>query len=229
MRYLIFVGLFALFCACKTDDKKAKSLIHEVNEIKVPTRLDSLEKLVLVMEKKEPIKTIPFYTEISNIYAKNKNRPKQAYAHFSLANIYDKHISNFKKASHHGHMALGLWELEKDTLQMANLFNYCGYLSAKEGNVEFGKLQLNKAEQLFIGLNDSKGKANTYYRMAQVHFLDNDFKRSEKFYKLAKKYWTENYNNERLLELNVFGIELYTKMGKKAILKELAIENAKLK
>jgi len=216
-----------IFCSLSCKDGVDTSIHSGQKEslIQKPTRLDSLEKISVKMYERNPVRSIPFYDEMANIYATQNRSVERAQTHLKLSNIYTDHTNDIKKASHHAHMALGIYEQLRDTVQMANLFGYCGYMSAAEGNVEFGKLQLNKAEQLYIGLNDQDGKTTTYFNMAKVFYIAREYQQSEKFLKLAKNYWTQKGDFVNVFSANNFAIKLFKELENASAIKTVIEEN----
>ncbi|MDB4438886.1 hypothetical protein N9176_01420 [bacterium] len=225
MKYFPLFLLVFFSYACKDSSVQSDKIEKEAVVVNKPTRLDSLEKISFKMFQKNPVRSISFYNEMANIYSRQDKKDKAANTHFNISKIYTQYTTDVKRASHHGHMSLGLWEQLKDTMQMANLFNYCGYLSAMEGNVDFGMLQLNKAEQLFIGLESYEGKALTYYNMARVFLVEGENEKAEQFFKLSKKYWTENFNADRVFELNNFAVKIYKQLNSATEVQKVVNEN----
>lgn len=228
IKYIPFL-LLAIFCfACKNQDVEQKKIVKKEAVVEKSSRLDSLELISQKMYEKNPVRSIRFFDEMANIYGQQNQSLKRASTHLRLANIYSDYTNDIQKASHHAHMALGIYEQIKDTLQMAKLFSYCGYMSAQEGNVDFGKLQLNKAEQLFIGMNDQEGKVSTYFNMARVFYMEGNFEKSENFLKLARKYYDNSKDATSVFRLNNFAIELYRKIKNKSKVKSSIEENNRI-
>jgi hypothetical protein len=225
MKYIPLFLLVFFNYACKDSTVQPDNIEQEKVVVNKPTRLDSLEKISFKMFQKDPVRSISFYNEMANIYSQQNKKDKAANTHLNISKIYTQYTNDVNRASHHGHMSLGLWEQLKDTMQLASLFNYCGYLSAMEGNVDFGKLQLNKAEQLFIGLENPQGKALTYFNMARVFLIEGENEKAEQFFKLSKKYWTENFNADRLFELNNFAIKMYKQLNNATEVQKVVNEN----
>lgn len=218
--------ILLLIVSCRPQDEKpiVKEVVIDTHAAKT-IELEDMERRAYNIFLKSPRESLGMYFKISNEYAAIGNVAKQALIELNISNIYDEYTDDVKKASHHGHKSLALWESLKDTMQIANLFKYCGYLSAKEGAIDYGKMQLNKAEQLYFGLSYPQGTAITHFNMARVFKMEKNYEQAQRFLKLSKTFWTKENDLGRIFTLNNFGIELNKETHNDKEVKALISEN----
>lgn len=206
--------------SCKTEKPKVVE-----DKLEVTTDIANLEKEALAAYAINPLSALPLFDSLSTACEKANNLAKQAITELNMANIYDEHAQKFTRANYHAHKSLAIWETLNDTMQMANLLKYSGYINGELGNFEIGKRQIDKAIEFYNIKNFEEGKAVSYFNMARVIFLEGNYKSCEQFFRLSKSYWLKKNNVGRVIPINDFGIKLYSKLGDDKMIEKLKLEN----
>ena len=220
MKKVIFYTLIGILISCQ--NKKTDAPITDVEE---GIEIENLEKRAFEAYSKEPSSAIVIFDSLSHAYAEANNLAKQAITELNIANIYDEHEGKFVKANYHAHKSLALWETLRDTIQMANLLKYSGYINGVLGNFEIGKRQIDKAIEFYTLKRFEAGKAVSYLNMAKVIYYEGNYKSCEQFFRLAKSFWSKENDKGRVIGINNFGIDLYTKLNDEKMVSDLKSEN----
>ena len=199
MRIYLFVIVMSLIgCAGKSK--------HPV--VKIPMGMEELERLAFEYSTNKPDSSIQLYHRLIQIYQEEDLQPKIGIAYLNVANIYDEVLGNYSKAKINSDHSLQIWQKLNDSLQMANLYKYLGYLNGKLGDYEVGLQNIEQALSLYSELNYENGTAITYLNLAKLEADRGNYVEAEKHYHKSLNYWLKVNNQSRVNLTRKFGDRL---------------------
>jgi len=219
--FFLFLIILFYFFSCKNKTETKNTTTPKVN-------LEELEKQGFAAFQKNPKDAIPIFIEVANRAAVAKDVKKTGLTNLNIANIYDEYVDKKDSALWYANQSLKVWKQADDTLQQANLYKYIGLLQGKLGSIDKAKTNIETAISFYEKKNFMEGKAVAEFNLADVYLQAGDTKKSMNLFYKSTKYWKEKEKMDRVFSNNLFGIELFGKMGAKENIKMLIEENNKL-
>lgn len=153
---------------------------------------------------------------------------RAAMAMQNLAFTYDEKLSNINFSLNYTLAALELWKVKNDTLSIANLYKYAGYLMGKQTRFAEGKKYVDSAITYYTQKQFDKGIAVSLFDLAQIYKYEGRIDSS--IYQLlqAKTVWRKYEEFSRLFPINTELINLYILSKNDRKIGALVDENLKL-
>ncbi len=118
-----------------------------------PINVDSLQKEAIANYSESPEASVELFKQIAT-YTRSQKAYKQAgTAHLNIAGLYEEQLQQIDSALIYSYASLQDWKQLNDTLQVANLKKYIGYLEGLNGNYNLGSQQIKEAILLFQSKN----------------------------------------------------------------------------
>jgi tetratricopeptide (TPR) repeat protein len=121
--------------------------------------------------------------------------------------------------------SLEIWQNLGDSMQVANLHKYKGFLLSQVSLTDQALVEIDRAMELYTLLDYKPGMAVTEFNLAQVYFDSGQTEKSVSYFEKSMKYWRTEGDQKRIFINNIFGIDLYRKAGKDKQAKALIAEN----
>ena len=178
----------------------------------VQARIDEMEKMAFSKARLDPDSSLLLYQKLIDAYKPSGMRSKIALAYLNRSNIYDEVLADYELAKINADQSLDVWTEINDSLQMANLLKYIGYLESKLGNFESGKQLIEKAIEFYTLLQNDNGFAVSHFNMARLESARENYKLAEYHYLLSLNHWKNVGNQSRISITQEFGKELEGKL-----------------
>jgi len=127
--------------------------------------------------------------------------------------MLDEHQADYNGALVEIDKALLLWSAIGDTLSMANLKKYKGYLYGKLLQFSKGKQELNTAISLFSAKQFESGVAVSYHDFSLLYEMEKKLDSALFYENAALKYWQSQNDTFRIIVSNNQLIHIYTKQN----------------
>ena len=206
--------------SCKTEVTKSSE-----QNTSTQIDVDSLEAEGFQLFQESPAKAISIFQQVSSIYLEEENHVKAGLTNLNIANIYDEYLGQPDSALHFANQSLSIWKSINDTLQQANLYKYTGLLKGQLGNFEMAKQDIEKAIGFYKAVQFEQGIAVSQFNLARIYFEEGTMQESKVLHERALAYWKSMNDKNRIFTNNLFGVELYSKLGDKKKVKKLLREN----
>lgn len=187
--------------------------------------IDSLERIAFNTYDGEPLKAIELYKKVADNYKTQDNNQKSGQTNLNIAGIYEEKLSNFTKALIYSKKSLEDWTLARDSMQMANLYKYIGYLEGLNKNFEKAEEDIQTAIHMYEKMNFQQGIAVSHINMSKVQIQKSNFEEAKKYYYLSKDYWRMQGNNSRIFDNNLVGIRIFQNTNQVEEVSNLIKEN----
>lgn len=197
---LSFIEIFALAIllnspGCQSSIKPtAPSLIINA---------DSLANESFKAFQEDPSKAIPLLRSAAVGYAADSNFIKSGMMFLNVANIYEEYVPNKDSAVYYAKRSMDIYEKENDSMQMANLYKYYGYLIGINGHPAEGETYIQKAITIYQGKGFEEGIAVSHFNLARIYIQTKDFEKADSLLDLAKPVWIETNDTSRLRLIEV--------------------------
>lgn len=203
----VLCAILAFSCSSKKQADRRPELIST-------TSVEEKEHRAFRIYQDSARLAIQMFVEVADLYEKANNMKKVGLTNLNIANIYDEHLGNQKKALAYAKKAFAIWETLKDTLQMANLLKYVGLLEGRVGNLEKAKEAIDEAISLYKVQGFEQGLAVSRINLADVYFQEGGYLESERLFLMAKEYWNKKGDLGRVFTNNLLGIAIYEQLKK---------------
>jgi tetratricopeptide (TPR) repeat protein len=215
----IFLAL--LIGSCTSPSPQPKNTPAE----KMTVNVQELEQKGFDLYQESPVEAIPIFQQVASTYETNGNLPKAGITYLNIANIYDEHAAQMDSALIYAEKALAIWNLQQDTLQLANLYKYVGLLKGRVGSLEAGKKDIELAIDLYQQLAFGPGVAVSQLNLAEVYLREGHYAASESLFTQSKAFWQTDGDLGRVFTTNLLGIQLYHQLSDSKQLELLIAEN----
>lgn len=136
---------------------------------------------------------------------------------FCLQNIaftYEEKKNDLTNAELYTQQAIQERKGIKDTLQLANMYKYLGYLQGKAGKFTIAKESVRTGITLFVSKKYEQGVAVCYYDMGKVYEYEQKFDSSIFYFAKSRKIWEELGNQgKRIFNVNNALMHVYSLSG----------------
>ena len=159
---------------------------------------------------------LPAYSIIYNKRAAKLNEMENNYPWVGLTflNIsltYADSYNDYEKAKEYIDSSIYVWKKIQDTMQLANVYKYKGYLLGKMHKFQEAKDTIKLAEKLYILNNFDLGLAVCYFDLAKVYEEENIIDSSFILLEKAKEIWLTYNDTFRIVGINNALINLHIK------------------
>lgn len=148
---------------------------------------------------------------------------------FCLQNIaftYEEQKRDLANAEKYAQMAIDERKERKDTLQLANMLKYIGYIQGKAGKYAEAKENVKKGIELFSAKRYHQGVAVCYYDFGKVYEYESKLDSALYYFNESKKIWTDLKEQEkRIFNVNNALMHVYTLKDNLAEASKLYREN----
>lgn len=247
-----FVFFFLTIISCKINHndyfneykslsekfKKKDSLISE-NEIKNVLHIlkkqkkDSLyyeisEKTIAYYYDINPEKALKYIKKNINYLSPTKDYKKLGINIQNASFVYADEQKNYNKSLKYCDKAIAIWISKKDTMRLANMLKYKGYLYGNLHKFPEAKKEIREAVQLYEDLKHETGVAVSYNNLASV-FIEEKITDSALYYfEKSKLIWKKNNGFNRIFKININLLEIYRVNSNKEKFNEIHLENQDL-
>lgn len=218
-KFLIF-GLL-ISCSTKSESEKTSNISKEIN-------IENLEKKGFKVYQESPSKAITIFKQVALEYEKQQNFTKAGFTNLNIANIYDEHKSQFDSALFYAEKSLNIWEIQKDTMQIANLYKYIGLLQGRIGQFVDAEYHIQNAIKMYDNLEFHSGIAVSEFNLADMYFQKKEYNNSIKYFNKAKDFWYSQNDNGRIYANNILGIRIFNTTNNESMVENLIKENRKI-
>jgi len=220
------IWMIVLFGVISCNSDSTNKTTEQVIEVK---SVEELEKIGFKTFQKSPQKAIPIFRQVAIKYEKQQHLKKAGLTNLNIANLYDEYSNEIDSALIYSNKSLNIWERQKDTLQIANLYKYIGLLKGKKGNFKEAKFSILAAIKLYKEKGFEQGVAVSQFNLADLYFRAKEFKESELLLNKSIAFWKNNEDYSRVFTNNILGIKLYNEIGNKPKVQQLIEENRTIK
>jgi signal transduction histidine kinase len=123
-----------------------------------------------------------------NLAKADHNDSLIALAYSGIATDYYRY-GDFDEARKYYDLALGIFIEIKDTLNIGDQYYKLGILDVDEVKIQSANENFEKAENIFLFINDYRGLANVYNGMANVCYIQSQFDSVQIFAEQSMKYY----------------------------------------
>lgn len=159
---------------------------------------DSLANEGFKAFQEDPSKAIPLLRSAAVGYAADSNLIKSGMMFLNVANIYEEYVPNKDSAVYYAKRSMDIYEKENDSMQMANLYKYYGYLIGINGHPAEGETYIQKAITIYQGKGSKEGIAVSHFNLARVYIVKGEYNKADSLLDLAEPVWIEVNDTSRL-------------------------------
>lgn len=219
MRLSFVVGVFILLLySCKQETKSDPIYI----DIKT---IDSLEQLAMGNYHSDPQVSADVFEKVAGAYRERKNFKKSGIALLNVAGIYDEKLKDHPKALGFAKESLKDCIQFGDSIQIANLYKYVGFLEGMNKNYDKAKTDIAKAIDIYKELKFDQGIAVSSINMAKVLGQKGDTSSALRYFKKSKEFWKTKGNSSRVFDNNLVAIRILKRTNQSRQVRELIEEN----
>jgi len=219
MRYQ-FILIIGLLISCN-NSKQPNGHSDKANKIDI----EKLEKEAFEKYQESPIAALPIFKQVANEYERLENYKKAGFTNLNIANIYDEHKNQVDSALLFSQKSLEIWEAQNDSLQIANLFKYIGFLKGRKGQFEEAKTDIHNAIKMYQELEFDQGTAVSEINLADVYYRQKDYDNSLRLFHKSTEYWNKTNDLSRVYTNNILGIKIYHALHDSKKTQQLIEEN----
>lgn len=207
MKYTFLILLITILLSC--SEKNNTLPTQPDNTVDV----DSIERRLYEQHIDSPWIAISLLKELIPIYQVNNEVKKTGFAYLNIASIFDEQLNEADSAVNYLNQSLEVWQKSNDSMEIANILKYKGWLEAKTGNQEEGINSIEKALLFYSDLNFVQGIAVSKINLARIKLAAGQLSDSESLFLQSKEVWSNIGDLSRIFTDNTLGIEIYQQMG----------------
>ncbi len=217
-KYIASLMLLVFFTSCKDNGNSSNynndSVVFETME------LEAMQKY-----NESPADAIPLFQKLVEKARELGDLPKAGMANLNLAGIYEETLGDYASAVKYSKAALEDWTAVDDKKEIANVLKYLGYVQGLNNNAAEGEMNINKAIEMYEGMDYLPGVAISHLNMAKVKLHQGDLTTALEYAKMSKSYWRDTENQARMFDANLVAIDIYKQQGKNSTVLKLINEN----
>ena len=158
-----------------------------------------------------PDKSIRYAEKAYTLFITTGNNTRAAQCLHNIAFAYDEQKHNIPEAAKYAKLAIQARTALNDTLSMANMYKYLGYLQGKMHDFPVAEKNIKEAIRLFTLKKYMAGAAVSYHNLALVYEEEHKPDSCIANILFAKKIWiAENNDTNRLFDANNILLRVYT-------------------
>ena len=198
------------------------------NEVDIKTdkiNIDSLEQFAFQSYSENPMQAAEIFKKVAAEYRELKNYKKSGQTNLNIAGIYEEKLSDYSTALFYSKQSLQDWKTTNDSMQIANLYKYVGYIEGLNNNYDKAEEDIQTAINIYTQLNFKQGIAVSNINMAKVMLLKTNYKEAKKYYDKSKAFWNKIGDKSRIFDNNLVGIRIFQKLSQTEQVSKLIQEN----
>lgn len=149
-----------------------------------------------------PAFSIRMFRKAKNLHIKQKDYFRAAYSYLNLSLLYEK-LGDYESATYMCDQAIGVWEEQGDTLQLANLLKLKGLFLAHRNRFEEGKKLVNESFNMYHRLGNENGKYVALHDLGELYLLEGKSDSSLFCFYSEKSYWKKCGDVQRCFIANI--------------------------
>ena len=197
VRYFTFVPLFF---ACKNDSVSTIQLTSQ--------QVDSIANIGFQEYTKNPLGALPYFINAANAYQFLDSFNKSGNVFLNVAGIYEEHTLHIDSAMIFAGHSLNNYRKGSDSMQIANLYKYYGYLVGIDGNIPTGINIIDTAIGIYTRHEFQQGVAVSRYNLARLAFIQKEYQKVDSLLDLAAKVWIQERDAFRYFLINQLRLEV---------------------
>ncbi len=198
--FLFFTfSFFSIFTCCKNHPIVPQQLSI--------VQVDSIVSAGLSAYSKNPLSALPFLIRAGNEYHRLDRFDKAANAYLNVAGIYEEHTTHIDSAIMFAERSLLNYQMGTDSMQIANLYKYYGYLIGMNGDISTGKTTIDSAIGIYRRHGFEEGIAVSQYNLARLAFHSKKYDNAVALLEQASMIWKKNKDPFRLFLINQLRLE----------------------
>ena len=190
---------FILMVNCRSN--------QEAEEITVEF-IDSLLNKGFTDYQNEPLSALKNFRRAGTAYESIDSFNKAGNVYLNVAGIHEEFTHNLDSALLFSKKSLDNYLFGSDSMQIANVRKYYGYLLGINGNVIQGRSYIDQAKSYYLRLGFEEGIAVCNYNLARLAFLQGSYMKADSLTNVAIKVWDSDGNVDRLSQLNSLKLEI---------------------
>ncbi len=187
------------------------------------------EKEVYAMLAENPEAGAEQLKKLAQQYRSQNDWQKAGTTYLNLATVYTDRLQQQDSALVMADRSIEICRYMKDTTQEANVLKYKGLLLGRVGRLKEAETAIAEAIALFEAVDFKNGVVISHFNLARVYFLNERYEASSELLQNCTNYWRAKGKKDRIFTDNLFGIELYCRMGEFDKASAMIAENAQLK
>ena len=170
---------------------------------------DSLRNLGYSLYNSHPEQCIDLIQRAAEVYYAQNNKTQAAFCYQNAAFAYNEQLQHSDSAIYFIEKAIPIWEETHDTLNLANILKYLGWLKAEQHQFEVGKVHIKQAINLFEAAKFPSGRAVAWFDMAKLFELQGKPDSSIHYYHKNKAFFLAKQDTLRIYLANTAIIRNY--------------------
>lgn len=212
--------------SCKSN-KIDKAEISEMDSLSIVHQCQYFDSLGY--SSYDDPETMISYFDSSAQIAKLINSKSNGTRFLNIASIFVESMSQYDKALPYLDSATIIYRATYDTVRLANILKYRGFVSAKTGEIDSGLADISYAIDLFTLKDYKPGVAVSLFDLALINEIQGDHNEAVKNLNKAKSYWISIANNSRIFGINNKLMINYRFLEKETMIDSLINENKAIK
>jgi tetratricopeptide (TPR) repeat protein len=211
------------FVANNTDTVKQKIITKPGSDY---LSLASLhEKAGMKFYDTDPDSALLRFKKAAYFYGLADRKKKETQCFQNIAFIYDESLNDPENAVLYAQKALDNWKMLHQSIEIANMLKYVGFLRGLTGDFDRAKQDVRQAINMYSLMEFEDGLAVALLNMARVYRLEHQTDSCIIFAIQAKEKWKKNNNVSRIFNLNNDLLEAYLFVKDLTQCKNLIAEN----
>jgi len=187
------------------------------------TNIDSLDQLAIKNYNEAPHISISAFEQISKYSRKVEDFRKSGTANLNIAGIYDEKFKSYSEALKYSLESMKDWEALGDSMQIANLKKYIGFLHGQDNNFVEAEKHVHEAIKIYRILDFKEGIAVSKINLSKIKL-----KEAIQYFNESKSFWQSKNKKSRIFDNNLVGIELFNELNNNLEVNSLIRENEKI-
>jgi len=163
------------------------------------------------LHDKLPAYSIIYNKRAAKLNEMENNYPWVGFAFLNISLTYADSYNDYEKANEYIDSSIYVWQKIQDTMQLANVYKYKGYLLGKMHKFQEAKDIIKIAVSLYNLKIYDRGVAVSYFDLAKVYEEENIIDSSFILLEKAKKIWLIHSDTFRIVGINNALINLHIK------------------
>ena len=161
-------------------------------------QLDSLATEGIYAYAISPSEALPKFIIAGQGYESKKQFEKAGDMFLNAAFLFEEKIMKMDSASIYALRSLDNYLLGSDTMKIANLYKYYGYLVGMTGDLRKGKINIEEAKEIYLRRDYDEGIAVCNFNLARLAIKERSFAEADSLLTKARQIWEVNEDAGRL-------------------------------
>ena len=187
------------------------TILNSISKKDLKGKADFCYKISRALYHKLPAYSIIYFSKAAKQNEFEKNYPWAGFSYLNISTAYAETFNEYEKAKVAIDSSINIWLKVKDTMQLANVYKYKGYILGHLHKFSSAKDTLKLAINIYDYFNFPSGKAVCFFDLAKVYEEENILDSSFVLLNKAKEFWLTKNDTIRLVGINNALINLYIK------------------